>query len=635
MRGGVVGELGGGAGERDAAGAHGVGPLGGVSGLDDGAQRGAQPPGAHPVVQGEREQDQQQRRDDGGLPGQQDGRTGEGCVGSGGHAGGAGTVEPVGDALGDTAGHDAAERAGQHGDGGSAESAHGGAGDGRAAVEKHGGHGQREDQQQLGEGEQAERPGPAVEPAHRTPRRPGPARVQDGEDQPDERAGREQADQGAVQDGVEAGLGAAAPAHHPDHDGRTGQECSLEGPAAHVQDGAVRRAVVAGGGGGEGRGHDEESGGGVCGAQPGDEAAPVPEAGAAECGPGRVLLGARQRLLGLVGAPGAVREVPEQPGEGGGDERRQRDPAARLAPPAAVRGGQEAQPGLLAGAGRGARALPGGEVEGHLAGRGDEQEGEGEGDEAHQDAVEADGAGAPPGGGAHPVREVDDHEGQQEEPQRPDAVARGEVGPDVRLGDRLVPVVPGAVLGVDVLGAAEHGGGGVAGDAGGARVAEHLLGGGPADAVHQEFQGGGVGVGLGVGVGGFGDTGPGGVGRGAAGLRRGGRPGRRGQRALRDSLSCVCEGALVRIWGARVRVRGRRMRHTGPWAGGSPYPCCTRPPYPATPARTRGFQHPGRVSRRPPPPRFLRTSPPAVARPGALHTGRGGVLAPRARMNSS
>ncbi len=58
------------------------------------------------------------------------------------------------------------------------------------------------------------------------------------------------------------------------------------------------------------------------------------------------------------------------------------------------------------------RALPGHQVEGDLAGGGDQQHRQGEGGEAHQEPVEADGVSAAVGAGAHPVGEVDHHEGQ-------------------------------------------------------------------------------------------------------------------------------------------------------------------------------------------------------------------------------
>ncbi len=84
--------------------------------------------------------------------------------------------------------------------------------------------------------------------------------------------------------------------------------------------------------------------------------------------------------------------------------------------------------------------------------------------------------------------EVDHHERQQQQPQGAAAVAGGEVAPDVRLPDRSAARVPAARRGLGVLGAPEDGGGVVAGDPYGARVAEHPLRRGAADPVHQQFQ---------------------------------------------------------------------------------------------------------------------------------------------------
>ncbi len=183
----------------------------------------------------------------------------------------------------------------------------------------------------------------------------------------------------------------------------------------------------------------DQSGGGVRGAQPGDQPASVPEAGPAQGGRSAFLLGlqiAGERLLGLVVAPGAPGQVPQQNGQGGGDEGREGEPAAGTAPPAAVRDGgrEEAQPGVAVRAGPCARALPGRQVEGDLAGRRDEQHREGEPGEPHQQAVQSHGAAAAAGGGAHPVGEVDDHERQQHQPQGAGASHRARVPlPEVRL----------------------------------------------------------------------------------------------------------------------------------------------------------------------------------------------------------
>ncbi|CAM5647528.1 hypothetical protein SGLAM104S_01793 [Streptomyces glaucescens] len=207
----------------------------------------------------------------------------------------------------------------------------------------------------------------------------------------------------------------AAPPHR---EGRGGEEGRREQPARRVERGRsaggaacrvagpmVAAATVS------------RPGGGVRGAQPGDQAPPVPEAGPGQRGRGAGLVGlggAGEGQLGLVGVPGAQGEVPEEADEGGGQERGEGEPAAGAAPPAAVgdRGREEAEPGVPFGAGGGARALPGGEVEGDLAGGGDQEHRQGESGEPYEQAVEADGAGAAVGGGAHPVGEVDHHERQ-------------------------------------------------------------------------------------------------------------------------------------------------------------------------------------------------------------------------------
>ncbi|GGX71377.1 hypothetical protein GCM10010510_14680 [Streptomyces anandii JCM 4720] len=137
-----------------------------------------------------------------------------------------------------------------------------------------------------------------------------------------------------------------------------------------------------------------------------------------------------------------------------------------------------------------ARALPGGEVEGDLAGGGDEQHGQGQAGQPDEQPVQAHGARACVGRGAHPVGEVDDHERQEQQPQGAGAVAGGEVAPHVRLGYRFGALSCGAVLGVGVGRAPEDRRRVVPGDPHGARVVEHPLGRGAADSVDQELQGG-------------------------------------------------------------------------------------------------------------------------------------------------
>ncbi len=231
------------------------------------------------------------------------------------------------------------------------------------------------------------------------------------------------------------------------------------------------------------------------GAQPGHQAAPVPEPGPAEGGARGVFLGvgrAVHRLLGLVRPPGAQRQIPQQAGERGGHRGREGEPAAGRAPPAAVRHHrrQETQPGVPLGARARARALPGDEVEGDLAGPGDQQHRQGQPRQPHQQPVQAYRPGPAVRRGPHPVGEVDHHERQEQQPQGAGAVAGGEVAPDVGLGHRPAPVVLGPGLGVGVLGAPEDGRDVVAGDPHGPRVVQHLGGCRAAHSVDQEFQGG-------------------------------------------------------------------------------------------------------------------------------------------------
>lgn len=130
---------------------------------------------------------------------------------------------------------------------------------------------------------------------------------------------------------------------------------------------------------------------------------------------------------------------------------------------------------MLLGARTRARALPGGQVEGDLAGGGDQEHGEGESGQADEQAVQADRALAASGGGAHPVREVDHHEGQQQQPQGAGAVAGGEVAPHVGLGHRLAAVGVWTLLGIGVRDAPVDGRRVVAGDTDCPGVVEHLL----------------------------------------------------------------------------------------------------------------------------------------------------------------
>lgn len=337
----------------------------------------------------------------------------------------------------------------------------------------------------------------AGEPPGGGPAGARPAGVQqDGCEQGQGGAGQE-GDGGPVEAVVGAGLCAASPADDPGDGDGPGGEQDLHGPAEEVEHGNSGAAVVAGGGCGHGGRDGEQSGGGVCRTQPGHYAPPVPESGPAEGGrtvPGRGGDGrARGRRLGLVRAPRAVRQEPQQPGQRGRDQRTECEAPAGLAPPAA--GLQEPEPGPGAGAGPGARALPGEEVERDLAGGRDQQQGEAEREDPYEDPVRADRARRRTGGGRGrpgPVGEVDDHEGQEQQPQGAGAVAGGEPGPAVGLDDGTAGVPLGVGLGVGVRGAAEHGGGRVPGDPNGARIVEQLVGRCAVDSVHAEFEGEGA-----------------------------------------------------------------------------------------------------------------------------------------------
>lgn len=430
---------------------------------------------------------------DRGLPGQQDRRPGDrGVLLAGRRV----AVHPVREALGHSPGQHPADRAGQQGDGRSAHAAQGGAGVVTGgALQDPGGQRQREDQQALEDGDTAEGGGTgqrtvAAGPGAR------PAGVHGDQHQRGEGGERQHPHHQAVGLVVRRGLTAGGAPH--DHQGGGGEQRDQDGQraAGGRQGGAAAGPRVGLRAGGEQHRPDgQHPGRGVGGTQPGDHPAAVPEAFEAERGAfgRRDVTGRagppRWRRGGFVGAPRTAREPPQEADHAQRHRGGEGQAAARGAPPAGVLGAEEAHPGLAGGAGGGAGALPGREVEGDLAGRGGEQHGEGEGEEAHQHVVEALGAVLGWCGRAHPVGEVGDHEGQQDQPQGAGAVAGGEVGPAVRLADRLAPVVVGPLLGVRVVRAAVAGRGVVAGDQLDAGIAEHVLGRGAADPVHQQLQG--------------------------------------------------------------------------------------------------------------------------------------------------
>ncbi|AJC59896.1 hypothetical protein GZL_07344 [Streptomyces sp. 769] len=488
-----VGEPGAGDGARDALGAQHVGALARVVEAGD-VPGDALADGQHPDAgqDGDGRDHHQQRGQYRRLPGEHHRGPGDrGVV----LAGGGGPVDPVGEPLGHSPGQHPGDRAGQQRDGRPAHAAQRGPGlVPGGALEEPGGHHQGQHQHALADGDPAERRDTgqrAVAPR----RRPGPGGIADGEREHRQRGVR-QRPHGEAVGLLVAGRLAAGGA--PDDDQGAGgeqQDQAGQGPADGGQGGGAGPAVGPEGGDEQGGGDGQHPGRGVRGAQPGDEPAAVPEAVQAQRGAlvgGGVAGGAgaaRRRGGGLVGAPGAVREPPQEADDQQGQQGGEDQAAARGAPPAAARGVEEAQPGLAGDADRGAGALPGTEVEGDLAGRGGQQDGEGEGEQPHQEVVDPLAAVVGRGVRAHPVGEVGDHERQQDQPERAGAVAGGEVGPAVRLADRLGPVVVGPLFGVRVVGAAVAGGGVVAGDPLDPRVAEHLLRGGAADAVDQQLQG--------------------------------------------------------------------------------------------------------------------------------------------------
>lgn len=515
-----VGQRGRGPDPGDLPGPGGVRPLLPVLLVDLRFQGAGGEPGAYAQYGGGNQQQHQEHGDHGGLPAEQHRRPVD--DGRPPHAGGAGAVEPVGDALGDPAGHDAAEGAGEHRDRGATESVQDRTRLGRPAVQAERHHREGDHESALADGEDTERD-VSGERARGDPAGAGPGGVHGGEGEQGEGGARQTADDGAVEPVVDPPLAAAASADHPEHNKRAQHEHCLEQPAEEVGHGAADGTVVPGGGARDGGRHGQEPGGGVRGPQPGDEPPAVPEAGAAEGGvddgggggvdpadggaagttAGRVgrnvvrnvfvrsvvvRLGAGERALRLVRAPGPVGQVPEQPHQRGGHQGREREPAARLRPPAALRRRQEAEPGPPVRAVGYASALPGHQIERDLAGRRGEQHGEAEGDEPDEHAVQPHRAGAALGGGPHPVGQVDHHEREQQEPERAGTVAGGEVGPAVGLFDGPVPVPLGVLLGVDVPGATVDGRRRVTGDPGDTRIVEHALGSGSADAMDEQFQ---------------------------------------------------------------------------------------------------------------------------------------------------
>ena len=209
---------------------------------------------------------------------------------TGGPGRASGAVQPVGDALGDSAGHHAAEGAGEHRDGGAGQAAHGGARVGAGAVQDVGDHGEGDDEQALDEGDPAEGR-VARQPPRRPPAGARPPGVHHGEGEQGERAGGQAAYQVVVEPAcrgaARCGPGGRPPT--PRRRRRTTSAAFRSQPRSSRTAGPPGPAVVAGRGRADGRGDGEQAGRGVRGAQPGDQAAPVPEAGPAEGDACRVL----------------------------------------------------------------------------------------------------------------------------------------------------------------------------------------------------------------------------------------------------------------------------------------------------------------------------------------------------------
>ena len=356
------------------------------------------------AAESEEEPDRQQQHhaeqhgDRRGLPGQQGRRPLDESVA---HPGRPGAVQPVPDALGDAAGHHAAQGAGQHRDGGGAQPLQRRAPDGQFTVERDAEDAQRGHQHALPDGEHPEGLVPRQLSPGRDPFGPRPDRVDHRQQQDGDGDARQRPHRQLVDGVVGFALLAASTAHHVQHPHRAGDDQHLDDPAEGVEPGAAAGlAVVARRGGGQRGGDGEESGGGVRGAQPGHQPLAEPESGPAQR---RALLRLRVALvhlaaqgpLRLVRRPGAVREPPQQHRQDGGHHGGQRQAAPRLAPPAAsarriLR--HEAEPGTLRGARARSRALPRDQVESDLAGGGDEQHGEAERDEPDENTVQTHGS---------------------------------------------------------------------------------------------------------------------------------------------------------------------------------------------------------------------------------------------------
>ena len=190
----------------------------------------------------------------------------------------------------------------------------------------------------------------------------------------------------------------------------------------------------------------------------------------------------RRTRWGLAGCAQVLAAEPPQ------DDRRWRQgPAPRPRAGHRFEPGDPAERGEVPLAAIDRRALPGAEVEGHHRDADEEGEGEAERDQPHRGGGQPRRTADPALGEwrQHPVREVDEDEREEEQPQRARRRTGREPAPGVRLD------APGVAVGRRAAGvpAAEEAGASVARepveqDLG---VIEHRRGGGPADPVHAQL----------------------------------------------------------------------------------------------------------------------------------------------------
>ena len=366
-----------------------------------------------------------------------------------------GPVEPVGDALGDAAGHHAAERAGEHRDGGAAEAVQSRcAACGAPAVQRCRAGDDREgdDQRALGEGEAAEgrvagQACPSSASRGVTSRRTPAARASRArarQRQPVTRCAVEP----AVEPVSRCGPGGTPPRRTTRPRQRRG---CLQQPAEDVEQGRPPgarswRAAAAATRRGDGQEARRRCARRAAGRRAGGRTRsragrarscgrPARSSGFGACGRGR------RRRWDSYALQVRWERYQRRPTSAVGHQGGEGEPAARLRSTSRRRApatGSRARTGRRR-SGR-ARALPGGQVEGDLAGRGDEQHGQGQRDEPDQQRR----TGAPRGCGRVAAGRIQwarltTMNGQQQQPQGAGAVAGGEVGPARRPRGRARP----------------------------------------------------------------------------------------------------------------------------------------------------------------------------------------------------